>query len=263
MRGALMFTDVAPVRPVPVRVTGTTVPGKPVLGVIAVSVTPGGVTTVNVTVLLVPAAVVTLTVLAPSTVLAAIAKVAVTVVLFTTVTLLTVMRGALVFTEVVPVRLVPVRVTVSVLLREPVLGLIEVSVGAGIGSTVNVSLLLVPVDVVTLTFLPVRLAVFEMAKFAVTVVLFTAVTPLTVMPLPDTFTAVVLIRLVPVRVTATVVPRRPEVGAIEVNVGAGGAGIWNSTAPTSKAPRLPGSGRGLPKKSLLGAAKPAADVVGT
>ena len=43
--------------------------------------------------------------------------------------------------------------------------------------------------------------------------------PLTVTPAPDTFTAVVPVRLVPVIVTGTLVPRRPEVGEIEASVG--------------------------------------------
>src|ERR1700730_2132740 len=117
--------------------------------------------------------------------------------------------------------------------------------------TVNVTALLVPPDEVTVTFLPVGAAPPVIVKFAVTVVEFTAVKLGTVTPEPDTVTAIVPIRLVPVKVTATVVPRTPALGLIEVNVGIRLV-PWNSTAPTSKRLGWAGSGLGLPKKSLSG-----------
>jgi hypothetical protein len=137
--------------PVPVLVTVTTlVTGARGVGIVNVRVrtpptvvsvpllaeaklnVPCGTTTVKVTLLLVPAGVVTLTLWAPSAVAAAMVKVAVTVVAFTTVTLLTVMFGEFTtVTAVVPVRLVPLRVTETLVPRAPVLGVIEVSVGAG------------------------------------------------------------------------------------------------------------------------------------
>jgi hypothetical protein len=43
--------------------------------------------------------------------------------------------------------------------------------------------------------------------------------PLTATPAPDTFTAVVPVRLVPVIVTGTAVPCKPEEGEIEASVG--------------------------------------------
>jgi len=43
--------------------------------------------------------------------------------------------------------------------------------------------------------------------------------PLAVTPAPDTFTAVVPVRLVPVIVTGTAVPSMPEDGEIEASVG--------------------------------------------
>jgi hypothetical protein len=160
------------------------------------------------------------------------------------------------------VKFVPVRVTRMLALpRTPVLGAIEVSVGAGGAITVNVTALLVPPDVVTVTFLAVSAAVLAIVKVAVTVVGFTTVRLLTVTPLPDTFTADAPVRLVPVKVTpATVVPRTPVVGAIEVSVGAGTV-PWNSTAPTSMLD-LAMSGLLLPKKSVLGAAAYVGDVTG-
>jgi hypothetical protein len=126
--------------------------------------------------------------------------------------------------------------------------------------TVKVTVLVVPPGVVTLTVLAVAVAVAEIVKVAVTVVAL-AVMLLTVMPVPDTLIAVAPVRLVPVRVTGTTVPRTPEVGEIEVNVGATGPATRTSTAPTSTVfgcPGVPGSGLGLPKKSVLGNVNPGA-----
>src|SRR6266403_1533582 len=125
------------------------------------------------------------------------------------------------FTAVAPDRLVPVRVTATgtPAVREPDVGEIELSVGP----TMNVTLLEVtPGVVVTLTFLFPVAAVAVIAQFAVTVV--AVGVPLmvqTTLPaIPDTFTAVVPDRLLPVRVIGTLgPPRTPDVGAIEVSVG--------------------------------------------
>jgi hypothetical protein len=92
------------------------------------------------------------------------------------------------------------------------------------------------------------------------------VTPLTVTPPPDMVTVEVPVRLVPVRVTATTLPRAPELGEIEVSVGVPPPvppppEPMNSTAPTSTAFGLLGSGLGLPKKSVVG--KPSAEPMGT
>ena len=123
------------------------------------------------------------------------------------------------FTAVVPVKLVPVSVAVKLLLRACEMGEIVVSVGP---TTVNAPAreLLVAPFVVTVTFLALRVAPVVMVKFAVTWVPaeFT-VTPLAVTPVPDTVTAVVPVRLAPVMVTGTTVPRAPDVGAIEFSVG--------------------------------------------
>src|SRR5438105_8930020 len=84
--------------------------------------------------------------------------------------------------------------------------------------------------------------------------------PLTVTRLPDTFTAVAPVRLVPTRVTATLLPRNPDVGLIEASVGAGVVvppppppPPWVSTAPRSIPWFAEPSGLGLPKKSVAGA----------
>jgi hypothetical protein len=60
--------------------------------------------------------------------------------------------------------------------------------------------------------------------------------------------------LLPIRVTVTLVPRTPLFGLIEVSVGAPAVVPvpWYSTAPISNAFGLAGSGRGLPKKSVIG-----------
>src|SRR5258708_25923878 len=83
----------------------------------------------------------------------------------------------------------------------------------------NVTLLEVPPGVVvTLTFLCPVAAVAVIAQFAVTVV--AVGVPLmvqTTLPaIPDTFTAVVPDRLLPVRTIGTLVPRPPAVGATVV-----------------------------------------------
>jgi len=127
---------------------------------------------VKFTVLLVPpGVVVTLTVLVLSVALLAIVKVAVTVVEFTTVMPLTVTPVPDTVTAVVPVRLVPVRVTGTA--RVPLagcvadVGLIPVSVGP---CTVKVTAGLtgvVPIGVVTVTFLVVSPAPAVMVKVAV------------------------------------------------------------------------------------------------
>ena len=134
----------------------------------------------------------------------------------------------------------------------PELGAIEVRVGAEAGATtVNVTVLLVPPGVVTLTVLFPSKAVAVVVKVAVTEVPLTTTMLLTVSSVPDTLTAVAPVRFVPVRVTGTAVPWAPELGAIEVSAGAGAvAAPWNSTAPMSKPPPW---GRVLPKKSALGA----------
>ena len=119
-----------------------------------------------------------------------------------------------------PVRLVPCSVTGTFVPCVPDAGLIEVSVGGG-AATANVTgLLVAPPALRTVTFRFENVAVEEMVRVVVTVVpaVFT-VGVLAVTPVPDTFTAVAPVRLVPVMVTGTLVPRWPEVGAIEVKCG--------------------------------------------
>jgi hypothetical protein len=61
--------------------------------------------------------------------------------------------------------------------------------------------------------------------------------PLTVIPVPDTTIADVLVRLVPVRDTATVWPRTLDAGVIEVSVGAAAGGISMAPISIAFAPR--------------------------
>lgn len=81
--------------------------------------------------------------------------------------------------------------------------------------------------------------------------------PLTIMPVPLRVTAEAPDRFVPVRVTFTVVPRRPMFGLIVVSVVLRVPGVpWNSTAPWSIWVSPAPSGRGFPKKSVLGTVAP-------
>src|SRR5882672_2605585 len=116
----------------------------------------------------------------------------------------------------------------------PLVAAVKVNVPCGAATTVNVTVLLVPPGVVTLTVLAPSVALAVMVKVVVTVVEVEVKAP-AVTPLPpDTVTAVAPVRFVPVKVTGTSVPRAPDVGAIEVSVG-GPVVIppVNSTAPAS------------------------------
>ena len=133
----------------------------------------------------------------------AMVNVAVIVESLTTVKPLTVMPPTLM--PVAALRFVPVSVTGTDDPRTPLLGLICVSTGA---TTVKVTGLLVPPEVVTVTFLAVRAAPPAIVNVAVTVVSLTTAMLLTEMPADGvTVTAVVPVKAVPVRVTGTTLPR--------------------------------------------------------
>ena len=160
----------------------------------------------------------------------AIARVAVTVLELTTVRVPATTETPvppIPFNPVVPVRLAPVKVTGSVAVpRTPVFGAIEVSDAP---CTVNATVLLAAraPATLTVTVLAPSVAPAVMVNVAESVVELVTVTPLTMIPPPppppETATVVSpVMKLVPVRVTGTVVPRTPVVGAIEVNVGVGG-----------------------------------------
>jgi hypothetical protein len=245
------FTAVVPVNPVPARVTGTVTPGLPDAGVIDESTGP---LIVNGRVLLAPAEVTTSMFTLPIAALVVLVKVAVIEVALTKATLVMVKPGtAGVATTVDPaIKFVPVRVTFTDVPRSSELGVMDVSVGPAAATTVNVTALVVPFGVLTVTFRTLNEAVAEMVKVAVTSVALTAAKLLTVIPPPVTFTAVAPVRLWPTRVTFTTVPGDPEFGVIELRVGLVVLRPWYSIAPTSTRVRLPGSGRGFPKKSALG-----------
>jgi len=176
-----------------------------------------------------PAGLVTVTVRDPVPALPWIVNVAVSEVGLCTTTLLTPTRDPEIPT-VVPalVKLVPVIVTVKPPPpRACVFGLSDAIVGRGGLVTANVVVAL-PVCVVTVTVREFIVAVGPIVRVAVIVVELTTVTPLTLTLLPDTATDVPgLTKLVPVMVTATLLPRCPDVGLIEVTVGA------RSEAPVS------------------------------
>jgi hypothetical protein len=214
---------VAPVRLVPVSVTGTLVVPLvgcvAVFGVIEASVGP---CTMNVAVLLVPFDVVTTaTFLDPVEAVLVMLRVAVIVVGLTTLKVpeATVTPVPSPVSPVAPAKLVPLRVTGTLVPRTPALGVIEASVGL---TTVNVAAVLVPFDVVTTaTFLDPAVAVLAMLSVAVIVVELTTlkVPVATVTPVPSPVSPVAPAKLVPVRVTGTLVPLRPALGVIEVSVG--------------------------------------------
>jgi hypothetical protein len=117
-------------------------------------------------------------------------------------------------TAVIPVKPVPVRVTLATVLPDiflaTELGVIELSTGAVLDAAINVNVtaLLVPFGVVAVTLLAVVDAPLVNVSVAVTVVSGVApgVTPVTVTPFPETLTAVIPVKPVPVRVTLATAP---------------------------------------------------------
>ena len=132
------------------------------------------------------------------------------VVEFTTVTPLIVKPAAPLATlTVVPavVKLEPVKTTGTLRPRSLDAGEIEVRVGTGGLTTEKFTVLLVPFGVVTLTVRVATAVTGLIVKVAVTVVALTTVKLLTVKPPPPlTVIAVAPVKLVPVRVTATLLP---------------------------------------------------------
>lgn len=162
----------------------------------------------KVTEFVVPFGVVTVTFLAETVALVAIVKVVFRVVPSgDTVIGPTVTPVPDTFTAVAPFSSAPVRVIPKfVLPRTPDVGLIVANDGP---STVKVTagLAAVPFGVTTVTLLADKVAVEVIVNVAMTVVSLTTPTPLTVTPVPDTFTADAPVSPVPVMVTFTDVPR--------------------------------------------------------
>jgi hypothetical protein len=207
----------------------------------------------------------TVTLLAVSAALGEITHEALTVVVVVPVTVHA-MPLPLIITAVVPARFVPVNTTGTVVPRSPNAGAILLSEGIG-AFMVNVTVLVVPSGVTTATFLDPSRALGAIVNVATTVVLLTIPMSLTVTPLPDTVMADAPSRFVPVSVTFTEVPTRPdevptvvpEVAMIDVRVGVTRVrSAWVSTAPKSMRPSPSGLGRGFPKKSNFGTTTPAA-----
>jgi hypothetical protein len=183
-----------------------------------VNVGVGGVAavTVNVTELLTPPCVVTVTFRAPVAAFAAMAKVAVAVVELVTCMLLTLTPvPPTVIADKPPSRAVPVNVTGVEVPAGPLAGLMLVNVGvSGVAAvTVNVSALLTPPCVVTVTFRAPVAAFAAMAKVAVAVVEFETCMLLTLTPVPLTVIAdKPPSRDVPVNVTGVELPAGPLAG---------------------------------------------------
>ncbi len=134
---------------VPVSVTGTVAPCAPLFGLMEVRVGAAGVTA-KVTALLVPPEVVTVTLAVPRAAVGAILKSAVIWVELITLTLLTVTPELLTFTVAGETKLVPVSVTGTVAPCAPLVGLVEVRVGAA-EVTAKVTAKLVPPERDTVT----------------------------------------------------------------------------------------------------------------
>ena len=219
--GLLTETVAPPMKLVPVRVTTIPlVPCAPLAGLIAVSVGAGGFT-VNGAGLLVPPLVVTVTLATPVAAVAPMVNVAVIWVALTTVTPPAVTPGLSIETVAPATKLVPVRVTGTVAPWAPLAGLTEVSVGAA-GFTVNATAPLVPPAVVTVMFAVPITAAAPMVNVAVIWAELTTVTLLAVTPGLLTATVAPATKLVPVRVTGTLVPCTPLAGLTDVSMGAGG-----------------------------------------
>src|SRR6516225_1273954 len=174
--------------------------------------------------------------LGPITAVVVVLKVALICVGLTIVTPVTVrpFAGATTLTVDPAVKLLPAMTTATGLAaaavrRKPEAGVIELIIGVPGFTTVKVTGVVVPLGVVTVTFLAVRAAPGVIVNVALTCVSLTTVTPLTVMPPPVTLTAVAPVRLMPVSTTGWAVPRAPVLGAIE-NSPAGGTVTVKVTA---------------------------------
>jgi hypothetical protein len=205
------FTVVAPVKAAPVRVTLTLAPRAPEVGLMLDR--DGGASTVKGTVLVGPLGVVTLTFLVDGVAFAATMNKAVAVLSFVTLNRITVTPLPTPFSPVAPVRPEPFRVTWKRLPRAAEAGVIDVNVAGTV--TLKLTVLVVAPGTLTLTVLAPVVAVPAIPNVAVTVVSFTAVNAVTVIPVPDTFKDVAPVRPAPVNVTGTLVPRSPAFGLID------------------------------------------------
>jgi hypothetical protein len=121
----------------------------------------------------------------------------------------------------------PVAVLLTVMVPVLVVVLAVVVVNAGLGPekvtvapvTLNATALLAPVGVETVTLRGPCAAPFVIVQFAVRLVAVLGAGPVIVQvtPVPDTFTVVATVRLVPPRVTGTMAPLAPLVGRIELS----------------------------------------------
>jgi hypothetical protein len=215
---APVFTTAPERKFAPVKVTPTLVPTAPDAGLTELSEGGGGLI-VNGTAPLAPPDVVTVTLPAPIGALAAIVNVAVIWLALTTATLLTeTPAGA--ETAVPGTKLLPLSVTVTAEPAIPDTGVIALSPGGG-GTMVNTAAGDVPPAVVTVTFTVPNVALAGIVKVAVICVVLATTTLPAVIP-PPAFTVAPLTKLLPVRVTGTLVPVTPELGATFVSPGEGG-----------------------------------------
>lgn len=114
-------------------------------------------------------------------------------------------------------KLVPVRVTATLLPWLALVGLMEMSVGGG--ATVNVTALVVPFGVVTVTAWGPRVALAAITKVANRKLLFEMVGFITITPAPPKLMVRGLTKPVPKNETGTDAPCAPLAGMMEVSVG--------------------------------------------
>jgi hypothetical protein len=181
--------------------------------------------TANVIGLLVPCGVVTVMFRAPAAAVDAMFRAVVREVWLRTVTELVVIPDPLTATVVDPAtKKVPVRVTPTDVPWAPAAILVEVSVG-GCPWTVNVTALLEPCPVPTVTFRGPGVAEAAIVNVAVKAIELDAVTALAITPVPLTKTLVPPeTKFVPLSVTLTVAFCTPEGGFSDVSVGGGATG---------------------------------------
>lgn len=210
----LNATAVTPVRFCPEMLTANLLPAFPEVGEIEVTAMSPTVKPLNGDV--VPAGVVTVTVRKPGAAPGAIVTTAVTLVdvheeiSAVTPVPLNAMLAA-------PVRLSPVRVAATAVPGAPDVGEMEVIVGAETVKPLNGGV--APPAVVTVTVREPAAAAGEIVKIAITLVEVHDVID-EVIPVPLSATFVAPVRPCPNRVAATVVPGAPDVGEMEVIVGA-------------------------------------------
>ena len=202
------WTAVAPVKLVPVMVTLVPPRAEPELGLIDVMVGAVAVNRSALEAALEPSAVVTLIPCVPA------GRAGATAVICVADTTVKLTATPPKWTAVAPVKLVPVMVTLVPPRAEPELGLIDVMVGAVAVNRSALEAALEPSAVVTL------IPCVPAGRAGATAVICVADTTVKLTATPPKWTAVAPVKLVPVMVTLVPPRAEPELGLIDVMVGA-------------------------------------------